>query len=176
MYCISRFARQNIYEEAGSGHVTCNMWGWMRFHSVGNLVHIEERFTAVKYTEILLKHFLPSLQEKNYPYTGPILFVHDRCPVHTDKVVQEWFANHPNLQLLEWPSKGCDANPIENLWANMVNCWEPGQERMSEQLVQHTKEQWRLFERNPRLVYRHVTNMSERLQAIINNAGGWSGY
>ena len=171
-----RFHPSNIYEEARSGHVTCNMWGWICLHGTGDLTHIQGRFTAAKYVEILEDFFLPSLQERNYPLTEPILFMHDKCPIHTARVVREWFDEHPNLQLFDWPSKGCDMNPIENIWANLVNTWEPAQERRVEQLVQHAHEQWEMFRANPPLVRRHVANMSERLQAVIDNGGGWSGY
>ena len=65
---------------------------------------------------------------------------------------------------------------VENIWANLVNTWEPAQERRAEQIAQHANEQWELFWANPPLVRRHVANMSERLQAVIDNNGGWSGY
>ena len=119
---------------------------------------------------------LPSIRERDYPFTGSLIFVHDRCPIHTARIVRQWFAEHPNLELLDWPSKGCDMNPIENIWANMVNLWEPARERTAEQLMGHTREQWELFRGNPRLVYNHVENMDKRLRAVIDQDGGWSGY
>ena len=143
---------------------------------MGELTHIEGRFTAAKYIEIIEECFLPSLRDSPYPFNCQIVFVHDKCPIHTARIVQRWFMEHPNLELLNWPSKGCDMNPIENIWANMVNCWEPAQERTSEQLVQHTQAQWEMFRANPRLINNIVSNMSERLHTVIENEGGWSGY
>ena len=31
--------------------------------------------------------------------------------------------------MLEWPSKGADMKPIENIWANIVNSWESEREK-----------------------------------------------
>ena len=42
-------------------------------------------------------------------------------------------------------------------------------------IVQHANEQWEVFQENPPLVCRHVANISERLQAAIDNNGGWGG-
>ena len=119
-FFFSRYDRRHIYEEARSGHVTVNVWGWFSIHGMGDVKRIEGRFTAAKYLDILQDFFLPSLQVQNHPFPdGPILFVHDHSPIHTARVVNQWFDGREDLQLLNWPSKGCDMNPIENIWANI---------------------------------------------------------
>lgn len=176
-FIIGRYTPHNIYEEARSGHTTCNIWGWICKHGVGDVTRIQGRFTAEAYINILENFFLPSLQEKNYPFPpGPIIFVQDRCPVHTARIVQQWFAAHENLQLLELPSKGCDCNPIEHIWANMVNTWEPELERTGEQLMAHTERQWELFRARPQEVRNLVSSMPDRLRAVIDAEGGWTHY
>ena len=67
--------------------------------------------------------------------------MHDRCPIHTARVVQEWFEAQNNIQLLEWPSKGADINVIEHIWAQMVNTWKMEHERTSYELMDHVKAQ-----------------------------------
>ena len=37
----TRYERQKIFEDARSGHVTCNTWGWIHLHGVGELVEID---------------------------------------------------------------------------------------------------------------------------------------
>ena len=175
IYIYHRYERRNIYEEARSGHVTCNVWGWMSLHGVGDLTRIDGRFTAVKYIDILENFFLPSLRQHNYPFPpGPIIFVHDRSPIHTARAVQQWFADHEDLQLLPWPSKGCDCNPIENLWANMVNTWEPERERTTAELFDHALTQWEFFRGHSQIVHNLVSSMPERLQDVIDKEGGWT--
>lgn len=142
------------------------------------MTRIEGRFTAAKYLDILQIFFLPSLQEKNYPFPpGPIIFVQDRCPIHTARAVREWFGTRDNLELLDWLSKGCDCNPIENVWANIVNMWEPENERTPEQLMAHTQAQWDLYRRNNAHQIRTiVSSMPDRIQAVIEKEGGWTHY
>lgn len=160
--------------EPRSGHVTSNVWDYMFIHGV---VRIEGRFTVEKYIYILQNLFLPSLQRSNFPFPPrPVLFVQDRCPIHTTRIVTQWFNQQENLQLLEWPSKGCDCNPIEHLWANMVNCWEPNRERTAEQLMEHTRDQWELFRGRQQLIRTLVTSMPDRLRGVIEKNGGWIHY
>lgn len=172
-----RYERHNIYEEARSGHKTVNTWGWISYHGMGDICRIEGRFTANKYIEILTDFFLPSLNQRNHPFPpGPIIFVHDRCSIHQARVVQEWFLQHPELQLLPWPTKGADCNPIENVWASMVNTWTPNEERTKQALMDHTHEVWEDFRARPDLVRAHTGNMRSRLEAVIEKEGGWTGY
>ena len=157
--------------------MTVNVWGWISIHGVGDLTRIEGRFTTAKYLEILENVFLPSLQQRNLPFPpGPIIFVQDRCPIHTAHAVQEWFRGREDVELFDWPSKGADLNPIENLWANMVNSWEPEMERTPEALLAHTSAQWEMFRNRPQEVRRIVASMPDRLRAVVEREGGWTGY
>ncbi|KAK3886446.1 hypothetical protein Pcinc_009397 [Petrolisthes cinctipes] len=85
---VQNYDRRNIFEEARSGHVTVKVWGWIFIHGMGDIVRIEGRFTAAKCLEILENFFIPSLQQRNHPFPpGPIIYVQDRCPIHTAHTV-----------------------------------------------------------------------------------------
>ncbi|KAK3885555.1 hypothetical protein Pcinc_008351 [Petrolisthes cinctipes] len=172
----TRYDRRHIYENAKSGHVTCNVWGWISLHGVGELTEINERFTADQYIEILEEVMLPSVRSYLLPYPERIVFVQDRCPVHTARVVRQWFNEHQEIQLLDWPPKGCDMNPIEDVWALMVNGWEPSEERTRQALLHHTQQEWELLRRKPQLIAKSVESMKRRLQEVILMEGGWSSY
>lgn len=172
-----RYDRRNIVEVARSGHVTCNVWGWVSLHGAGDVFQIEGRFTAEKYVEMLQESFLPSLREKNFPFPpGPILFIQDKCPVHTARIARRWFDDQENVQLLELPSKGADMNVIEHVWAQMVNTWDMADERNTQQLMAHVLQSWEAYRRRPDLVRALVTSMPDRLRAVIAKEGGWTGY
>lgn len=100
----------------------------------------------------------------------------DNCSIHTAHIVRRWFADQQNIELLEWPSKGCDMNPIENCWGLIVNAWEQGQERTRRQLVEHAMQEWELFRRHPHIVQNIVASMPNRLQDVIASEGGWTKY
>lgn len=71
----TRYERQNIYEEGRSGHVTCNVWGWIHLHGVGELTEIRGRFTAEQYIEILEEVMVPSVRAMALPYPERIIFM-----------------------------------------------------------------------------------------------------
>ncbi|KAG7163764.1 Transposable element Tc1 transposase-like 3, partial [Homarus americanus] len=145
----TRYDRKQIYEEARRGRSTCNVWGYMSVHGVGDLVQIDGSFTEMK-------------KENSPSPPGPIVFVHDRCPIHTARVVQQWFPDSENLQLPDWPSRGADMNPLENLWANI--------------LFTHTEAEWEVFRAKYDILRNLVRSMPERLNAVINKEGEWTGY
>ena len=68
--------------------------------------------------DILQNVFLPSIRERFPGQT--VRFIQDRSPIHTAGVISAWFREHPEIEVLPWPPKGADINPIENVWGNMV--------------------------------------------------------
>lgn len=172
----TRYQRQHIYEVQRSGHVTFNVWGWMHLYGLGELADIEGKFTADQYIEILEEVMLPSVRAYALPYPERILYVHDRSPIHTARVVTRWLQEQRNFEVLEWPSKACDLNPIENIWANIVNVWEPAGERTRERLRQHVYDEWEAMRRKPNIVFNHVSSMPDRLQLVIDSNGSWTRY
>lgn len=171
---LYRYDRDNIYEEARSGHVTANTWGWMYLHGVGELAPIHGRFNSEQYLEILEEVMVPSVRTYALPYPERVIFMQDNCPIHTARIVRRWFQDQRNMEVLDWPSKACDLNPIENLWANIVNDWEPAQERTSQLLLEHVTREWEMFRRKPEIVYNHCASVPERLQDVIEKNGGWT--
>ena len=143
---------------------------------LGEITHIEGRFNSDTYLEILEEVMLPSVRAYNFPYPEQYYFVQDRCPVHMSRAVRTWFAEHQEIELLDWPSQGCDMNPIENLWGIMVNEWKDRQERTTHQLYAHISEVWESVRRRPRITENLVASMPRRLQAVIDKEGGWTKY
>ena len=71
----------------------------------------------------------PSIHANAIAAPNTIRFVHDRSPIHTSRFVWEWPGKQPEMEVTDWPSKGYDMNPIENVWAMMVRTWDIGDER-----------------------------------------------
>jgi len=50
-----------------------------------------------------------------YP-NGIIHFQQDYSSIHDSPMVQEWLSQHVDIELLDWPPRGPDMKPIENMW------------------------------------------------------------
>lgn len=66
------------------------------------------------------------------PYPEAIISMHDSCLMHTVRVGRTRFLEQRHIELLHWPRNSPDLNSIENVWANIVNVWEPNEERTSQ--------------------------------------------
>lgn len=101
--------------------------------------------------------------------------VQDRSPIHTSRAVQRWFDAHPDIVLLDWPPKGADCNPIENLWAHMVRDWGV-EEKTKDAVRRKAIDVWEGVRRNPDICSRLVDSTPDRLRAVIAADGGWTRY
>ncbi|KAL7635961.1 UNVERIFIED_CONTAM: hypothetical protein RMT77_013779 [Armadillidium vulgare] len=105
-----------------------------------------------------------------------ILYVQDNSPVHTAKIVKQWFSEHEQIvELLKWPIKSCDLNPIENVWAAIVRHWIPEEERTREALNNHARRSWEMLRRK-HIIENCISSMPSQLQSAIDSQGGWTKY
>lgn len=172
----TRYNPENIQEIARSGRVSVSFWGWMWAYGPGELVKIDGRLTGIDYIQILEEVLLPSVRVMAFPHPQTIKLVQDNSPIHTSRVVQEWFAQHQEIELIKWPPKGCDLNPIENLWGIMSKDWDVGEERNMHTIERKALEVWESIRRRPNICRRLVESMPERISEVVNVMGGWSHY
>lgn len=102
---------QNIF---CSGQCAVNVWGAISKEGLGPLVRIEGSFTPEEYCNMITHHLLPFLLDGPFP-DGDFQFQQDRSPVHTACKVAA-LLDHYVVRQLNWPPKGADLNPIENVW------------------------------------------------------------
>jgi transposase len=53
-----------------------------------------------------------------YP-DGGIQFQQDISSIHDSRVVQEWLSRQADVELIDWPPRAPDMNPIENMWSEV---------------------------------------------------------
>ena len=75
------------------------------------------------------------------------------------------------MQLLPWPARSPDLNPIKNVWGQIVNGWIPGNDRTRASLLKHTMDEWELFRRNQQTIYNIVSSVTKRLEDVIAAEG-----
>lgn len=138
----TRYEVKHIQEIATSGRTSLNFWGWMRAYGPGELTRIDGRFTSNDYIQVLEEVMLPSVRAKAIPEPDPIIFVQDNSSIHTSRMLKQWFAENPEIIVIDWPNKGCDMNPSENLWAIMTQDWDVGEVRTNLAIEQKAYEVW----------------------------------
>ncbi|KAK3891127.1 hypothetical protein Pcinc_004920 [Petrolisthes cinctipes] len=107
LWTSARFDDRHIYKVKRSGHVTANMWGWVHLYGMGELTQIIGKFNSDQYLEILEEVMLPTVRAYALPYPERIIYMHDRCPVHTAHVIRRWFEDQRDVELLPWPMSKC---------------------------------------------------------------------
>ena len=157
-----------------SGRKSVPVWAWFSSQGAGAVHRIDGRLTAEKYISILDDVLLPTAWARFG--LGPIRFVQFRSPIHTSHAVTAWFADHPEFELLPWPPRGADLNPIENLWSEMVRDMNWQHVRNSNELWSDVWDIWNNFAPKQSYWRTLANSMPSRLEMVTDLRGEWTKY
>ena len=100
-----------------SGRVSVHCWGWISHEGAGILHCIEGHLDGLQYEHIFQDVMVPSVRML-YP-KSMIHLQQDHSSIYDSRVVQEWLSRQADVELLDWPPRGPDMNPIENMWSEV---------------------------------------------------------
>lgn len=105
-----RFIKGRV--QAGGGSI--GVWGCFNINGTGMCKTYGGRMNQDTYIGVLENCMIPS-RDLLIRDTSEFLYQQDNAPCHKAKKVMKWFDEN-GVQLLPWPAKSPDLNPIEQLW------------------------------------------------------------
>jgi hypothetical protein len=145
-------------------------WAWISVDSPGVMLHVEDRLNSDVYVRILEDVMLSSVL-RIFPNFN-FIFQQDNCSVHTAHRVADWFGNN-NINVLDWPSRSPDLNPLENMWGLLVRNLQQRRQvfRNRTDLLTAITIAWQSL---PRYYHRDLClSMSRRVRRVIHRCE-WS--
>jgi transposase len=163
---------EQIFSTRSHGGGSVMIWASFGWYGKSELCFIDGKMNAEGYRKVLQNHLL------SFGSAIPIddwVFQQDNAPAHRAKANFAWFKRH-KINVLPWPSKSPDLNPIENLWATLVRkVYEGGMQfQTKEDLKKAIVKSW--DEIRERELHNLVNSMPNRIFEIINNHGNKINY
>ena len=124
---------------------------------------------------------------KNHKVDYFIFYYFISSSVHNSRTTRQWLAEHPEIFAFDWPVKGADMNPIENLWGHLVVALNKSRNEQgllfhardangTDELFTLVNSKWQKLMRNETYIESLIESMPRRLQEVINVEGGWTKY
>lgn len=159
----TRYDAQYMIEQDQSGRITSNYWGAIGYEGpVTPIVRIVGRFNSNHYLRILKTHVTP-IMNRFMDDGDPCIFMQDNAPTHTAAIVMNYFSRR-RYEVMEWPPKSPDLNPIENLWGEMERDWPVIVPRNEDRLNAVVQERWRA--QSPRKIF--LLKRRQKFQILCN--------
>ena len=98
-------------QNAGGGIM---VWGAISTNGKLPLVIMNRKFNAARYVQILDEACL--FEEGSRLCGQDFVFQQDNAPIHTARATTEYF-HAMGINVLPWPARSSDVNPIENAWS-----------------------------------------------------------
>lgn len=174
-----RYDDRYIVPSSNIGGQRLTVCVWMAFGGGGairQLHRIEQRTLNADY---YTSRILPSIEHRLMEHADhDLIFMQDLSSIHTSRLTDAWLTEHNILVMRDWPVKGPDMNPVENIWGELVRRIEL---RTRETGISNKNELWEniqyAFNALPEEYFnRLIDSMPRRVGTVSRKHGGWTKY
>lgn len=164
-----RFSDPCVIRTDHYGGGSIMVWAGMSLLMKTPLVVINGNLTARKYqTDVLNPVVVPIVRQNRNT-----VLMQDGAPPHTARTTTALIRNN-RINVLDWPSKSPDLNPIENVWSQLSRKVYQNQPQNLQHLRQIIINEWNNL---PQRFFRNfVMSMRARCQACVRANGGYTRY
>lgn len=139
--------------------------GLFSYNGIGKLVFVDDNINSLVYQQILVENLYESVRMMNL---DQFIFQHDNAPAHSSKLIKRFFGEN-KIELLPWPARSPDLNPIENLWSIIGSKIAEKKIYNQKDLKAQIRNIWSNIDKS---TLRNLANsMPNRLRLTINNHG-----
>lgn len=147
-----------------------NVWAGISLKGKTPLHFYEGTLTSEDYQAVLEETLLPAASEMFDDEDDQWELVQDKATCHASKSTKNWLDDHNIAWIKEWPTKGDDINPIENLWAILDERLEQKKFTTFEGIKKAITEIWNDLEDT--LVPNLIKSVPNRIKKVIKAKGG----
>lgn len=167
---VRRAGRWRGRRQRGGGGVM--IWGCFSWFAKSSLVFCDNNIDSSRYCSMLNTTLLPFID--NYHIDGAV-FQQDNASAHTSHYTKEWFTDM-DVQVLDWPARSPDQNPIENLWSILAqDVYNKGKQYDNiNDLKNAIKEAWDRIELHT--LRKLADSMPRRILSLLEARGGPTRY
>lgn len=142
---------------------------WMAFGKDFRAMRLVEQRTleSTYYTEVILSSI------KDHLLQNDLIFMQDLSSIHTSRLSAHWFECHNVDVMSDWPPKGPDMNPVENVWAELVRRTRNDSTNKN-QLWENVYAAFLALEEA--YFNKLLESMPRRMARVIAAKGGWTKY
>jgi hypothetical protein len=150
------------------------IWGCMLWEGAVMACQIDGIMDGDLYIKMLDDELGESLEYYGKT-TEDIIFQQNNDSKHTSKKVKKWLGEH-DYEVMLWPCKSVDLNPIEHLWCLLKRKLKSYAEEPKgiEELWKRVQEQWDNIDNCD--CQKLIESMARRVEGVMRARGGYRKY